>query len=313
MTTWLISLSMIMLIMVGCDSREERPAPETPRVEDLPENESQEETSTSDERSVGNTSSAPKTQGEQLQPGTEEQEQLLVRAKSRLLEGDLDEAKSIFAQLSQTPPVSAHHVSASIALGDILHEQGEPREALKVYEALRERAPELAEVHLVLGRTQRDLGRRSDSIASYERALDIQPLYIFLLVEIGQLYSELDKAKESAETMLEYETKLREFATILRSPDASPLHDRLDVLEVFSMMQDDGVTHVLVDVVRNDPNSDVRAGAARALGQTRAVEAKETLEQVAQGDGADHVRAAAREALAALKGIKTSPPNSPSP
>ena len=156
----------------------------------------------------------------------------------------------------------------------------------------------------MVGRIHRDRGRLDEAIAAYERTLEIQPLYVFLWVELGQLRAQQGDTEASAQAMLTYERKVYALAKELGATEQTALADRLQIIDVFSLVEDDRATQALLEVLREDPAFEARAAAARALGDVQSVAARPTLETIAASDPSDRVRAAARAALQKLEGIE---------
>jgi hypothetical protein len=155
----------------------------------------------------------------------------------------------------------------------------------------------------MVGRAFAAQGATNDALAAFERVLDVQPLYIFLWVEFGQLHASSGDKEKSAEALLNYERKLYTMADQVRAPDQIGVEDRLQIVEVFSFIEDDKVTMTLIEVLAKDPESDVRAAAARAIGETMAVSARPALQERQKVEQSDLVQGAIRDALAQLAAV----------
>ena len=240
-----------------------------------------------------------------LGPGSEVQQEAMIKAKVLYLDGKLSEAEPVFAAIAKSEPVSSPQVSAAIALGDIYTETGRPEKALEVYDDLLERVGEIGEVHLAVGRAYASQQQTDRAIKAYHKALEISPTYIFLWVELGQLYSQKGDTKKSTEMLLEYEKQVYAIAKALEDPEGTSLQERMHLIDVLSFVEDDKGTETLLVVATSDPAFEARAAASRALGEVRAVSARPILEKIAAKDGSDEVRAAAKDALDKMKGIAT--------
>jgi len=238
-----------------------------------------------------------------LGPGSDVQQEAMVKAKTLYLKGKLTEAEPVFAAIAKSEPISSPQVSAAIALGDIYTSTGRTEKALELYDDLLERVGEIGEVHLVVGRAYAAQQQTDRAIAAYKKALEISPTYIFLWVELGQLYGQQGDQEKSTQALLEYEKQIYAIAKALEDPDGTSLEERMHLIDVLSFVEDDKGTETLLKVATSDPAFEARAAASRALGDVRAVSARPILEQIAAKDGSDVVRAAAKDALAAMKDI----------
>ncbi|MEM1349465.1 MAG: tetratricopeptide repeat protein [Myxococcota bacterium] len=250
--------------------------------------------------------SAP-NQGHSVQPlagATPDQRSMLSKAKRHYLGGDFEKAEDLFAALVQTQPLSSEVVSGAIALGDIYASRGNLEEALEVYSALLKRAPNIPQVHYVVGRAYADMQKPDEAIAAYERALKLQPGMIFVWMELGNMYVLKGDERKSAEMYLQHEREVYARATKLESPGSTGVEERLAIVDVFSFLEDDRVTQALVKAATSDPSFEVRKAAATALGEVLAVASIPVLEEIAKGDESDEVRKAARGSLRALKEYK---------
>ena len=152
---------------------------------------------------------------------------------------------------------------------------------------------------MVVAREYRGMEKYAEAVAAYERAVELQPLYLFLLVELGQLYQRMGQSKKSADALLRYERRLYAAANEVTSSETAPV-DRANIIDAFSLIEDDKVTMTLVAVLQKDDEPTLRARAARALSEVRATSARAALKAASETDPADTVRVAAREAFAAL-------------
>ena len=146
---------------------------------------------------------------------TKEDEEAMVKAKTLYLKGKLTEAEPVFAAIAKSEPISSPQVSAAIALGDIYTSTGRTEKALELYDDLLERVGEIGEVHLVVGRAYAAQQQTDRAIAAYKKALEISPTYIFLWVELGQLYGQQGDQEKSTQALLEYEKQIYAIAKAL--------------------------------------------------------------------------------------------------
>lgn len=241
----------------------------------------------------------------QLGEGTKEQQALLARAKASYLAGELEKAQKVFEELAATEPASAPMVSGTIALGDIYNKQGRLDDAMMLYKLLKVRAPNVPEVHLMIGRTLGNTDRKREALEALQRAVALQPAYIFLWPEIAELHLKLGEQDPSAKAYLKYEQEIQRYVTRLKGRDATPIPERVRIVDVFALIGDDRVTEALLDALKHDPHELIRERAATALGDVEAVSARSALQAAAASDSSDRVKQAAKQALHALAGIKT--------
>lgn len=240
----------------------------------------------------------------ELGPGTKEQEALLARGKGHFLAGELDKAREAFEALAATEPASAPMVSGTIALGDIYNTQGRLEDAMMLYKLLKVRAPNVPEVHLVIGRTLGNTEKKREALEALQRAVQLQPAYIFLWPEIAELHLKLGEQDASAKAYLAYEKEVQRYVTRLKGRDATPIPERVRIVDVFALIGDDRVTEALIDALKHDPHELIRERAATALGDVEAVSARDVLQTAAASDSSDRVKQAAKQSLHALSGIK---------
>ncbi len=245
----------------------------------------------------------PVTGAAELVPGPEAHGSLLTEAKTYFLAGKLDEAEPYFAQLAGMSPVSSEVVTATIALGDIYAQTNRAQVAMKLYEDLLARVPNIPMVYLVVGRAYAGQEAFGQAIGAYQKALSYQPGFVFLHKEIGQMQAQLGKPEDAAETLLKYERAIYQLAKDLEAHGKTPLEERINIIDVFSMVEDDRVTQSLVLVLTQDPAGDARQAAAKVLGEVLAVSAREPLKKASMLDSEEEVRQAAKAALEAMKGI----------
>lgn len=240
-----------------------------------------------------------------LGPGTEAQQQLLVRAKSAFLNEQWDTAETHFKELVQTGEVSGPQVTAYIALGALYRDTDRVDEAHKLYEELLAKAPEVPEVHFVMARTLADQGETTRAIHAYERTLELQPEYLQAMVEVGGLYAKSGRAEESQVMLHGYERKIYALAKELESKETPP-ERKLAILEVLSFIDDDRANEAIAKNVL-DPNPEVRERAIWLAVDLELGGIKPNLRVLAERDPSRRVQLAAREALRSLADVPEDP------
>lgn len=228
-------------------------------------------------------------------PGTEEQQQLLIRAKSAFLNEQWEEAEKRFKELTKLGPVSGPQVTAYIALGSIYNDSDRGEEAQALYTELLEKAPETPEVHFVMARTLAEQDETTRAMRAYEKTIKLQPDYLQAVVELGGLYAKSGRKEEAEKMLYSYEKKVYKLATELESPDAAP-ERKLELLEIFSFVNDDRANQAIAKTVL-DPDPAVRERAIWLAVDLELGSIRPNLEVLAERDPSRRVQLAAREAL----------------
>ncbi len=236
-------------------------------------------------------------------PGTEEQQQLLIRAKTAFLTEDWDEAEARFKDLTALGPVSGPQVTAFIALGQIYNDSERQDEAQALYTTLLEKAPTTPEVHFVMARTLAEQGETTRAIKEYEQTITLQPDYLQAMVEVGGLYTKAGRKEEAERILYKYEQKVYKLAGELEKDDTHP-ERKLELLEIFSFVNDDRANQAVAKNVL-DPDPVVRERAIWLAVDLKLGSVAPKLRILAEGDPSRRVQLAAREALRTLDDAPT--------
>lgn len=234
-----------------------------------------------------------------LPEGTEEQLDLLSRARIAFIADYQEIAEEYFYELATSEPITGATVSAAIALGQIYVESGRAEEALKLMDDLQDHAGSLPEVLLVTGRVYAALHEPMRALQAYDRALQAQKDYIFLFVDMAELLFQIDEKERANQLLHRYESRLAELAQVLESPEETTAAQRLYVLDIFSMVDDDRA-HAAIYRALDDPSPQVRQTSIVLLATFRIDEARERLRALAIDDPDEDVRRAARASLESL-------------
>ena len=103
----------------------------------------------------------------------------------------MQEPKAAEAPVATAPP--ADQINSLIAL----HNQGQLQELLTQGQALAEQYPRAVIVHNLIGAANAGLGRPTDAIASYTRALQIKPDFAEAHNNIGLALKDLGKLDDA--------------------------------------------------------------------------------------------------------------------
>ena len=106
----------------------------------------------------------------------------IARALKILQEGRLNEAEEIYASVLRAEP---EHFDALHLLGALKHQKGESLEALRLVTAALETNPRSADAHSNHGLILAALKRDEEAIASFDRALAVNPGHLDALLPIS--------------------------------------------------------------------------------------------------------------------------------
>ena len=231
-------------------------------------------------------------------PGTEEQQQMLIKAKSAFLNEQWEVAEAQFKKLTQTGPVSGPQVTAYIALGSIYNDSERAEQAKALYTQLAQKAPDVPEVHFVLARTLAEQGETTQAMKAYEKTITMQPDYLQAMVELGGLYAKSGRKEEAEQLLYKYEQKVYKLSAELENKSTAP-ERKLELLEIFSFIDDDRANQAIAGNVL-DPDPLVRERAIWLAVDLELGAVKPDLEVLAQSDPSRRVKLAAKEALRSL-------------
>lgn len=296
----------LLLLLSGCESGADAPAPTigAPPKRSVPERapESAPPEEPIPEESVDEGVDAPSPLAPtELPEGTADQQEKMNLARAAFLSDRYEIAEGLFAELAKDKPVTGTTVSAAIALAQIFIETDRPDRALSLLKDVSENAKDIPEVLLVIARVYRQLDQPAQALQTFDRALQVQPNYIFIYTEMAQIFFEQDDPERAQQLLLGYERQLELLARALEDPEESSEEERIYLIDIFAMIQDERAHQALIKALE-DPAPQVRALSAQALGELAVPEAKEALERMAIEDTSELVRPAARQALLAIEG-----------
>lgn len=309
----LLLLGLGLMPLSACKDKDSRPESVTKLSPEQLERASKQDPTKPPVKKAPEAAQAEPQKANALDPGTEAQQELLVRAKALFLGNRLTAAAPLFEELAKSEPLSGPVVSATIALGDIYAQEGKNEQALALYESLLKRDVQVAEVFLVVARAYQRLDKPKEAIYAYEQALRLQPYYIFIHAELGAIYAGQGQNEDSAKAYLAYEARVYELAKQLEDPKSTTPSQRLDISDTFSYLEDDRVTQALLKAAKSDPETLVRVRAVRALGENKAVAALPELKALYTQEKDHEVSKALGESIKVLEGIKPAPDDAAAP
>lgn len=246
---------------------------------------------------TGSNSTDPSSDG--LGEGTQEQQTMLIQAKTAFLANDYDTAEGFFRHLANSEPISGPTVTAALALGQIYTESDRKDEALSLYKSLVEDVPNVAEVQLVVARAYASVGESTAAMRAFEKTLELQPDFVFVHAELGNLFLQAGRNDDAAAAFLKYEQRVYAMASALENPE-TPDNERLQIVENFGLITDDRATEATV-VALVDKHPQIRLTAAANLGELNVTAALGILEKMAVEDPDMQVRMTARASVNQLK------------
>lgn len=241
-----------------------------------------------------------KADGNNLGPGSDEQIQLLIQAKTALISEDWEASDVIFKKLVATEALSSPRVTAYIALSNSYRDSEKPDKAVELLNELESMVTELPEVHFVLARAYGDLRQFDKSILAYEKTLKLQPDYLQALIELGGTYLKTGRKEEGEKMFYAYEKQIHKFAKVLENPKSAEA-DQLHVLDVFDFLDDDRANQSIVRALDADFPK-VREKAINLIQNLRLGSTQEKLEKMMNEDINLRVRMTAKEALLVIHG-----------
>jgi tetratricopeptide (TPR) repeat protein len=148
---------------------------------------------------------------------------LLLRAAIADRLGDYKTSEDFYRRGLQRNP---NHPEAMNNLAYLLLMRGgDAKEARTLAARAVELAPRTASFYDTLARTQAKLGERDAAIASFRKALDLEPTSLEALIGLASVYSESGKRNLAADLMPQIDTLLKTRPTL-----AAPLRQELEAL-----------------------------------------------------------------------------------
>jgi Flp pilus assembly protein TadD len=187
------------------------------------------------------------------------------------LQREAGEIEAAVVSLRRAVTAAPEDGSVAALLGAYLNEAGRPREAadvLRLYAA--EDAPDL-EVLMVRGAALARIGRTREAVASFERALALDPTNGLAKANLGTVYL-LTRDHSRARQLMEESLRL--------DPDVSRAHNALGVIAFETGHKDEAISHWKRSIEINPREWDTLSNLCRVLiEQRREVEAGPYLER----------------------------------
>ena len=186
--------------------------------------------------------------------------------------GDLEAA---VATLKRALAASPDNTSAAALLGAYLNETGHPGEAAEVLRVFAERPEPDLDVLMARGAAFAQLGRAREAVATFEKALGLDPTSAQAKANLGTVYlltSDYPRARA-----------LMEEALVL-DPDVARAHNALGVIAAETGKKDEAIRHWTRAVELNPREWDTVFNLGKVLrGEGRAQQARPYLESFLHG------------------------------
>lgn len=258
-------------------------------------------------------SPAPVALGE----GTPEQQQALERAHAALDAGDTAAALTAYTEAADGP-ITGTSVSALLAAAELYGALERPAEARSHFERAVEQAPEVAEIRFAAGRHYAGAGLAPLAATELREAIRLQPDFLPAYPALAGVLSQTGQGTAAAELLATYEVRLQQLTARLANA-GMPDRARVDVIDLFALVDDDRVTHALISALTAQ-SAHVRLAAADALTHDPAPEALTALAQAVEAERDPIARRAlaasmmrAKATIEASLGQKAPPPPMPKP
>lgn len=252
-----------------------------------------------------------------LGQGTPEQQQALERANAALDAGDTAAALTAYAEAADGP-VTGTSVSALLAAAELYGATERAAEARAHYERAVAQAPAVAEIRFAAGRHYAGAGLAPLAAVELREAIRLQPDFLPAYPALAGVLSQTGQATAAAELLATYEVRLQALITRLANA-ALPDRARVDVIDLFALLEDDRATHALIAAVSSRSDR-VKLAAADALTLDPAPEALTALAKAVEAEPDPIIRQAlaasmmrARATIEASLGQRAPAPAMPAP
>jgi Flp pilus assembly protein TadD len=207
----------------------------------------------------------------------------LDRANAAFKQGDVPTAVRALEEVVAGPP-SAARTSALMSLANTL-EATDPAAAGRWYVRLLAEAPDVPEAHFAAGRFRAVQDDVKGAMAAFREALRLQGDLLPVYPLLGALLVQTGAKDEAAQLFLTYERRLEALSKRVKA-SATPLGEKLPVIELFGLVDDERSQAVLTELLK-DPLPEVRVASASALAQSGEPEHLVTISEaaVAERDG----------------------------
>jgi len=201
-----------------------------------------------------------------LRSGTQRQRHHLHRAKMAAMQGQSETALKRFGDVLEEGPWTHAQLEAVTTLSQMLIDRGRAERTLKL---LDNQVPDdeagRTSLRLLRARALSESDDSDGAIAVYDELIDEHPERLVLYPRLITLYEETGQPDRADDVRTAYRSRLETMANRLDSR-RTPETDKLDILSRFSQVS----AQIAADAVEEaltDDSPDVRAAAARTLGQ----------------------------------------------
>lgn len=253
-------LLLCALFYTACDAREERQP--TPNVESTP----------------GDSLAVLPT----FESASEEQRNLLERARAELLQGRSEAAATTLSDLVQTDTMSRELRDGVVLYAAVLEESGQNENAIALLEEFSRELPPDGDVYFVLGRLYVSEGMTQQSEEAFRNAVRSDPGLLRAWVALARLLDSAGRADEAEEAMIHYEREIYRLGARLTGPGT--IESKLETLATLRVaLPDPRVSRLLASALRSDA-LEVQRAALDALANVGTENALDTLDTYLESD-----------------------------
>ncbi|MCA9542080.1 MAG: HEAT repeat domain-containing protein [Myxococcales bacterium] len=217
-----------------------------------------------------------------LPEATDAQREAFADAEAALARGDEHAALAAWLRASEGP-ASGLAISAQLAAAARLESENRPAEARALYDKLLEGpGAQMAEVQFTAARAFAAGGDSARAIEGFRAALKLEADFLPAYPLLGALLVQAGKTELAAPLMFEYEKRIDALRKRLADPTAQ-LGDRLAVIDVFALIEDERATAALIEALKSD-EPHLRLSAGDALANDAAPEALKALAEATMAE-----------------------------
>lgn len=217
------------LVLSGCDARTRNEA--VPTVEDRP----------------GESLAVLPT----FQAATNEQRNLLERARTELLQDRQEAAMTTLSDLVQTETLSRELRDGIVLYGDLLDESGQTADAIAFLEAASRELPPDGDVYFVLGRIYASEGLVEEGEEAFRHAVRADPSLLRAWVALARLLDASGRPDAAEEAMIHYEREVFRLGAELSGPGT--IEDKLETIATLRVaLPDPRVSRLLARALQSD-------------------------------------------------------------
>lgn len=213
-------------------------------------------------------------------PATDEQTDILRRAKIAWMSGNREDAFTFLQDLRQTEELSFAKRDGLLLYAELLEERDRLPEAIAALSDFATKSPPNGDVFFVLARMHLRRGELDDAERALRDATRASPELLRSWVALAELLEERGRRNEAEETMLRYEREVYRLGRIIER--GSTLEERTAAIRQLRVaLPDPRVSRILAAALQNDA-FDVQGAALDALEFVGTANARNAVESYRQ-------------------------------